>query len=95
MATKKKITKSILTVGSKVFIRTVTHYYTGILTAIDKDWLHIDKAAWIADASRWSTALDKGVLNEVEPYPDGEVLVARGAIVDVCAWPHDLPRAVK
>ncbi len=40
-------------------------------------------------------ALKTGVLDEVEPYPEGLVVVGRGAIVDACVWPHALPREMK
>jgi len=95
MATNKAKSKVLLTVGKKLFIRTVTHYYTGKVISFDKDEIILDQAAWVADTSRWSIALEKGTLSEVEPYPDGPVAIARGAIVDYCEWKHDLPRQTK
>ena|SRR5258708_31573124 len=84
--------------GKNVFVRTVTHYYTGTLAGqIDgqhMSWLKLDDAAWIADTGRFSEALAKGTLNEVEPYP-GMCFVNAGAVVDVCEWPHELPRSKK
>jgi hypothetical protein len=84
--------------GKNVLVRTVTHYYTGRLAGqVDgahASWLHLEDAAWIADTGRFSDALRTGQLNEVEPYP-GVCYVAVGAIVDVCHWPHDLPRTQK
>jgi len=83
-------------IGAAVFVRTVTMHYTGVVTAIDGHWIHLAEAAWIADSGRFSAALEKGTLSEVEPYPGaGFVSVARGAIVDVSPWSHALPRAVK
>jgi hypothetical protein len=82
-------------IGEPVIIRTVTNYYTGRLTAIDAQWIELDEAAWIADTGRWHQALGTGVLNEVEPYPDGPVFVGVGAVVDLCKWGHDLPRTAK
>ena len=80
--------------GEKVFVRTVTHYYTGRVVAVDDRWLALTDAAWIADTGRWSLALETGTLNEVEPYLDGDtVLVHLGAVIDVSPWHHDLPRA--
>jgi len=96
-------------VGKKVFVRTVTHYYTGRLADVvpgvihlpedtgstSGPWfLHLEEAAWIADTGRFSEALKDGSLNEVEPYP-GDCYVNAGAVVDVCEWLHDLPRTVK
>lgn len=81
-------------IGKKVFVRTVTHHHTGRLIAADKQFLRLEDAAWIADDGRFSTALEAGVLGEVEPFP-GECFVSVGALIDVCEWKHDLPRSVK
>ena len=81
-------------VGKNIFVRTVTYHYTGLLTALTADMLVLDDAAWIADSGRWSEALVKGSLSEVEPYP-GRVLVARAAIVDLCEWGLALPRRMQ
>jgi hypothetical protein len=82
-------------IGTNVFVRAVTYHYTGKLVAADDQFLVLEDAAWIADGVRFADMLTKGTLNEVEPYPAGRVLLALGAIVDVCAWAHDLPRAQK
>ena len=81
-------------VGKNVLIRTVTNYYTGYVNAVDKRFIHLIDAAWIADTGRFSDALANGTLSEVEPYP-GSVLVAIGAIVDITEWAHSLPRVRK
>lgn len=78
--------------GRNVFIRSVTHHYTGRLAAIEKQWLTLEDAAWIADDGRFADALADGTLGEVEPYPGGCV-IAVGAVLDVSEWLHDLPRA--
>lgn len=80
--------------GKGVFVRAVTHYYTGRLAAITPTELVLDDAAWIADTGRFATALGTGALNEIEPYP-GRCYVSRGAVVDVAEWPHPLPRETK
>ena len=93
----KKTTKyaSPIAVGSKVFIRTVTHHYTGKIVALTKEEMVLSHAAWIADNGRFSQALASGQFNEVEPYPDVAVSISRGAVLDVSEWQHDLPLAVK
>ena len=81
---------------NKVFIRTVTHHYTGRLLAVFPLELVLTDAAWIAEDGRFMDAIATGEFSEVEPYPDGaEVVIGRGAIVDatVVSWP--LPRAQK
>jgi len=94
MAKQAKKGGSILAVGSAVFVRTVTHNYTGRITAVDAQWIHLDDAAWIADSDRGAAALATGKLAEVEPYP-GSCVVAVGAVVDISPWLHALPREVK
>ena len=81
-------------VGVKYLIRTVTMMYTGRLADVTESDILLDNAAWIADSGRYSTALETGELNEVEPYPN-EVWVSRAAIVDFTPWNHNLPREKK
>ena len=90
-----KATSGTGLVGEAVFIRTVTFYYTGRLVDENSEYLVIEKAAWIADTGRWSTALASGALNEVEPFPEGKVLISKASVVDICAWAHPLPRERK
>lgn len=91
---QQKQRRSDLYPRGPVLVRTVTHYYTGNLTEVSEGELRLTNAAWIADTGRFSTALTTGVLSEVEPYP-GNVILSRGAVIDVCAWAHPLPREVK
>jgi hypothetical protein len=79
-----------------VFIRTVTHYYTGELVRMDRQWMVLKQAAWIADTGRFAEFLSRGDASEVEPYPDNaEVHIGIGAVVDWIHWPHPLPRVQK
>ena len=82
-------------VGKNYFIRTVTLYYTGRLTRVTAQELVLEDAAWIADTGRFSKALEEGELNEVEPFPVGDVIIGRGAVIDAVLWGTDLPRKVK
>ena len=82
-----------LPVGEKVFLRTVTMHYTGRIKAVTDTDIVLSDAAWIADSGRFSTAIAKGELEEVEPFP-GECIVSRGALVDCCIWTAELPRDV-
>ena len=82
--------------SKQVFIRTVTHYYTGRVVEETAREIVLDLAAWIADTGRFSEAMRTGSVSKVEPYPDGVLVrVQRGAIVDICDWPHALLRVVK
>ena len=78
--------------GQAVFIRTVTMHYTGLLVEVTAGELVLEQAAWIADSGRFHKALMTGELNEVEPFPDGRVVVPRDGIIDVSRWGHPLPR---
>ena len=82
-------------VGKNYFIRTVTHHLTGKLIRVTAKELVLEDAAWIADDGRFHEALRDGKLNEVEPFPDGEVIVGRGSVIDAVTWKHVLPRVVK
>jgi hypothetical protein len=69
-------------VGRKYFIRTVTHYHTGKLVAIDGDFLILSDAAWIADTGRFYNFLcGENEANEVEPIP-GKLIVNKASIID-------------
>jgi len=84
-------------INKNVFIRSVTHHYTGRLVRVASDALVLEDAAWIADDGRFADAVSKGTFNEVEPYPDGQLIVGRGAIVDCWCLPVgvQLPRKQK
>jgi hypothetical protein len=71
-------------IGGNYFIRTVTHHLTGKLVEVTNTELVLEHAAWIADDGRFSDALKNCEFNEVEPFPDGRVIVGRGSLVDAC-----------
>ncbi len=81
-------------VGTAVFIRTVTHHYTGRVVECAEEEVAITDAAWIADDGRYAQAVASGTYGEVEPYPDGaRVVINRAAIIDWCEARGDLPRS--
>ena len=81
--------------GTQYFIRTVTHYFTGRCVAVYPGEIVLEDVAWIADTGRYSVALKTGDFSEVEPYPDTQVIINRGAVVDASVFPHTLPSKVK
>ena len=81
-------------IGKNYLIRTVTHIQTGRVVAVDQHEITIEDAAWIADTGRFSGALASAEFSEVEPFPQGRVLVGRGALIDAVQIPS-LPRAQK
>ena len=82
-------------IGSTYFIRTVTHHFTGVLIKVFKQELVLKDAAWIADDGRFTPAVRDGSFNEVEPYPDGEVIIGRGSLIDAYAVKFNSPRTQK
>lgn len=83
-------------IGTAVFIRTVTHHYTGRVVDVAEEEVALEDAAWIADDGRFAQAIAEGKLSEVEPYPDGRrVTINRGAIIDWCEFGSSLPRSQK
>ena len=69
-------------IGKIYLIRTVTMIDTGRLVAVGPAELVLEDAAWIADTGRFADALKSVKFNEVEPFPDGRVIVGRGSIID-------------
>ena len=83
-------------IGKNVFIRTVTMIQVGKLDAVYANELVLSNAAWIADTGYFADALrNPEKLDEIEPWPDGKVIIGRKAIIDVCLWTHALLRSVK
>ena len=81
-------------IGQTYLIRTVTMIDTGRLVAVWEHELVLEDAAWIADTGRFSDAVAKAEFAEVEPFPDGKLIVGRGAVID--AFPiRTAPRAQK
>lgn len=69
-------------VGKTYLIRTVTMIDTGVLVAVTPQELVLEQAAWIADTGRFSDAVRLCEFSEVEPFPDGRVIIGRGSIID-------------
>ena len=80
-------------IGGTYFIRTVTHHLTGRLTKVSEHELVIEDAAWIADDGRFAEAVKSGEFGEVEPFPDGPVIVGRGSLIDARRVTFSAPRS--
>jgi hypothetical protein len=99
MATRKTSSKKaepVLALGKNVFIRTVTHYYTGRVAFIDraKNLLVLEDAAWIADTGRFADAMRDGTASEIEPFTN-PVEINLASMVDATLWVSPLPRVQK
>lgn len=90
----KSTDSSAWEIGKCYLIRTVTMIATGRLVAVTEHELVIEDAAWIADTGRFSDAVKNATFGEVEPFPDGRVIIGRGSIVDAVIIVK-LPRSQK
>lgn len=69
-------------IGAVYLIRTVTMIDTGRVVAASHRHIVLEDAAWIADTGRFADALQKCQFNEVEPFPDGRVIINMGSYID-------------
>lgn len=69
-------------VGQPYLIRTVSMIDTGRVVAVTDQEIVLEDAAWIADTGRFSDAIKSAEFAEVEPFPDGKVIVNRSAVID-------------
>ncbi len=85
---------SAFEIGGMYLIRTVTMIDTGRVVEVNEHEIVLEDAAWIADTGRYADALKTASFNEVEPFPDGKVIIGRGAIIDAVQI-NALPREQK
>jgi nanoRNase/pAp phosphatase (c-di-AMP/oligoRNAs hydrolase) len=69
-------------VGKKVFIQTVTMYYTGKVVDQDKKFLELECACLITDTGRFMQAVKDAEFSEVEPFAEN-VFLSLGAVVSI------------
>jgi hypothetical protein len=82
--------------GTNVFVATITAHYTGRVVAVSEEEIAIEDAAWIADDGRFSGAMKSGEFSEVEPFPDGDrVMLNRSTFLFWRVLPQTLPRSQK
>ena len=81
-------------IGKNYLIRTVTMIDTGRLVAVTPQELVIEDAAWIADTGRFADAVKAIAFSEVEPFPEGRVIIGRGSVIDAIQI-SGLPRSQK
>lgn len=83
-------------IGGNVIVRTVTMIFTGKLLAAHPRELVLTNVSWIPETERYMQFVAEGKVKECEPYPeDEEVLIGRGAILDVVALRQPVPRSQK
>ena len=77
-------------IGEKMFFRTVTYHLIGKVVKRIGLFFQLEDASWIADTDRFMQAIDKGLLNEVEPIKT-VWWVNLSACSDFGIWKHKLP----
>jgi hypothetical protein len=81
-------------IGKNYLIRTVTMIDTGKLVAVGPTELVLESAAWVADTGRFTGALQSCNFSEVEPFPEGRLILGRGSVIDAIQIPK-LPKEQK
>lgn len=80
-------------VGDKVFIRTLTMYHLGRISAIGSGFLTLEDASWVQDTGeRLYKFLQGGVTNSAEIEPSGTTHVNLRNVIDIMEWKHELPK---
>ena len=54
----------------------------GRVVSVSDHEIVLEEAAWIADTGRFADAVKKAKFDEVEPFPEGQVIIGRGSIID-------------
>ena len=80
-------------VGSAYLIRTVTYHVLGRVKKIQGNFIVLDEASWVADSGKFSLAIEKGELAEIEYV--GKAIVSMTAIVDAYPWGNKIPKETK
>lgn len=82
-------------IGTNVFIRTVTMFYTGHIEAIDGKFVVLSTAAWVADTGRFSDFMKGTPTPNFEVEPMGDTLVNLDAVLDISPLQMELPLSQK
>lgn len=69
-------------IGQPYLIRTVTMIDIGRIVDVTAQEIVLEEAAWVADTGRFADALKSCKFNEVEPFPDGRVIINRASVID-------------
>lgn len=83
-------------IGEKYLIRTITMIYTGKLVKVFDKEMVFTNCCWIPETERWNESVMDGIFKEIEPYPtESEVIINRGAVLDMVKVNWNLPNEVK
>ena len=95
----KKQAHNPLRAGNAVLIRTITHYFIGVIDEVVKrggdnllPGYLLTKCSWVADTGSFSQCVKLGIVSDSEAYdPEQRVFVNAEVIVDAVKWDHSLP----
>lgn len=75
-------------IGDKAFVRTVTDFWVGVVTAIPGPYtVTLEQASWVADTGRLSVFMREGRAPNMEIEPVGDVTCQW---LSWMPWPHKL-----
>lgn len=77
-------------IGKAYFFRTVTYHLVGEVVRQEGNFIELKDASWVADSGRFSDAIKKGTLDEVEPV--GTAYINMDSVTDAFPWEHPLPK---
>lgn len=80
-------------VGEAYLFRLATVYDLGRVVAIHDDCIELSDACWVADTGRFHECVLRGTISESEPFSEN-VVIFKGAIVDVTKWNGKIPYGV-
>jgi hypothetical protein len=80
-------------IGSNYYICTAGRHYIGRLVEVCDQELVLFDASWVNDALNWVQVLERGIeeLDDVVPFPAGDIIIGRRYILEAAIWRHQLP----
>jgi hypothetical protein len=75
------------------FFRAVTYHCVGKVVKKMGKFLELSGASWVASSGKFSEAISKGTLDEVELL--GTMWINLDTVVDMFPWKHKLPKETK
>lgn len=76
--------------GKPVCVETILPCYVGTLAAVTPTHYVLTDASWVSNMGRYSEFARTGDADEVEPLPDGPLVVERSAVLSVRPHPKTL-----
>lgn len=78
-------------IGTDIFIRTITMFYTGHVEAVDGKFVVLSSAAWIADTGRLANFMEGNPTEAMEVEPMGDTMINLDVVLDISPLKMSLP----